>query len=186
MRIFVAINLPADMRRRLESAAEPLREEAFPVRWVAPANVHLTLKFLGEVTEERASAVTAAIDDVVAGVAPFQLIAEGFGAFPSPERPQVVWIGIELSAELRSLQERVERALAELGFPRENRSFHPHLTIGRARKGAARSAFRGLGASMGKLEYHDEFQVRSIDVMKSRLTPSGAIYSVLHSAELLP
>jgi 2'-5' RNA ligase len=186
MRLFIAISLPSAMRERLESAYEPLRDGTYPVRWVSVANIHLTLKFLGEVAEERVAAVSSAVDAVVADREAFQLTATTFGAFPSLARPQVIWIGVDPSPELGVLQGRIERTMEELGFPKEKRKFHPHLTLGRARKGTTRSDFRGLGEMMTKLEYQEEFPVLAVDVICSRLTPTGAVYTVLHSAELNP
>lgn len=168
----------------MERAAERIRARAFPIRWVRPEGVHVTLKFLGEVVEGRVPEVTSAVESGVADLSPFRMEARGFGAFPTPRRPRVVWIGVEPSEALRTLQARVERALETLGFAPEGRPFHPHLTLGRAKAGARAADFRGLAELMEELEYEATFEVRCIDVMRSKLTPRGAIYDVVHSAEL--
>lgn len=183
MRTFVALVPSEAEQRRLADAAAGLRDAGFPIRWVPPENVHLTLKFLGEVAEERVREVCAAVDGAAAGVGPFEMTVSRFGAFPSLRRPQVVWVGVELEATLQSLQESLEEALAALGFPREERAFRPHLTLGRARKRVSSNEFRGLDDLVKHLEYRDAFQIRSLDVMRSRLMPTGAIYDVVHSAE---
>ncbi|NIU74883.1 MAG: RNA 2',3'-cyclic phosphodiesterase, partial [Gammaproteobacteria bacterium] len=131
MRVFVAVNPTDEERARLDEASRPLREAGYPVRWLPPENVHLTLKFLGEVTDEQADEVTAAVAEAVAGLGSFDMTVSGFGAFPSPKRPSVVWAGIEADEALRAVHERVESALESIGFPRETRPFRPHLTIGR-------------------------------------------------------
>jgi 2'-5' RNA ligase len=184
MRIFVAINPTAEVRARLAEAARGLREAGFPVRWVPPENVHLTLKFLGEVPEGRVPEICSAVDSAVAGAGPFEMAVSGFGAFPSLRRPRVVWAGIELSPPLERLQAELERALAAIGFPKEDRPYHPHLTLGRTQKYASASEFEGFAELVGRLEYDDAFHVRAVDVMRSRLMPSGALYDVVHSAGL--
>jgi 2'-5' RNA ligase len=184
MRVFVAINPSAEMRARLAEASRRLREGGYPVRWVPPDNVHVTLKFLGEIADGRVEEVCSAADAAVGEAAAFELAVGGFGAFPTLRRPRVLWTGIGRSEKLEMLHARAEDGLAELGYPREDRAFRPHLTIGRAQKHARPNEFNGLDELVEKLEYDDVFQVRSVDVMRSRLMPSGALYDVIHSAEL--
>lgn len=184
MRVFVAINLDQQEKARLEAAARPLLESPFPVRWVAMRNVHLTLKFLGEVAEDRVPNVCAAVDDAANGFEAFDMAVRGFGAFPTVRRPQVVWAGIEVSPHLSDLQQRVESALEALGFERERRRFHPHLTLGRARKGARPKEFEGFDELVSQLAYADSHRAGAVDVMQSQLKPSGAVHSVIHSASL--
>jgi 2'-5' RNA ligase len=185
MRVFVAINPSEAERARLEERSRPLREAAYPVRWLPPENVHLTLKFLGEVAEEQVGEVTAAVSDAMAGVPAFEMTVSGFGAFPSAKRPGVVWAGIEADDALRDVYERVETALEPLGYPRESRPFRPHLTIGRGAKRAKPAEFRGLAEALAeRSDYRDAFRVRAVETMRSRLMPKGAVYEVLKSAGL--
>jgi 2'-5' RNA ligase len=184
MRVFIAVNPTMEERKRLSVASSGLRDAGFPIRWVPAENVHLTLKFLGEVKEARVNELGSALGDAVDGVGAFEMVVHGFGAFPSPRRPNVVWVGIELNPSLETLQARVESALEKLGYRREERSFHPHLTLGRARKKVSASDFSGLDHLIERLDYDDRFRVSSVEVMCSRLMPSGAIYDVLNSAEL--
>jgi 2'-5' RNA ligase len=181
MRVFVAINLSDEERARLAGAARRLRESDFPVRWVPPQNVHLTLKFLGEVGEDSLAELYSAVDDASSDVASFDMALRGFGAFPSLRRPRVVWAGVEQEATLARLQEKVEAALEAVGYERENRRFHPHLTLGRARKGARAGDFEGFEDLVNRQSYEGRFRVTAVDVMRSRLDPEGAVYSVLHS-----
>ncbi len=184
MRVFVAINLSQQEKGRLEAVARPLWESRFPVRWVPAQNVHLTLKFLGEVEEDRLPDLFAAVGGTAVGIRAFDMAVNGFGAFPSLRRPQVVWAGIEVNPPLSELQERVEAALEALGYERERRRFHPHLTLGRARKHARPNEFKGFDELVGQLVYEDVFHVAAVDVMQSQLKPSGAVYSVIHSVPL--
>lgn len=184
MRVFVAINLSPQEKARLETAARPLVESRFPVRWVDPQSVHLTLKFLGEVDEDRLPELCAAVDSAAAGCKGLDMVVNGFGAFPSLRRPRVVWAGVDDDPLLSGLQERVESALGALGFEPEPRRFHPHLTLGRARKHARPTEFNGFDELLGQLAYEDSFWAAAVDVMESRLKPSGATYSVIHSVRL--
>ncbi|UCF20594.1 MAG: RNA 2',3'-cyclic phosphodiesterase [Gemmatimonadota bacterium] len=184
MRVFVAINPSTEERVRLNEASRSLREAGFPVRWVPPENVHLTLKFLGEVPEGGRAELVAAVDRAVAGVAAFRLRVQGVGAFPTLRRPNVVWVGIESSAPLKGLQSRLEDELWALGFPKETRAFHPHFTVGRSRRGVSAKEFDGLDSLARQIEYEDVFLVAAVEVMRSRLLPGGAVYDVIHRADL--
>jgi 2'-5' RNA ligase len=179
-RLFVAVNPSAEERSRLVEAARPLLESAYPIRWVVPENIHLTLKFLGDVSDERVPEIANAVDQAVLGAEAFDMSLAGFGAFPSSKRPQVVWVGVEANAVLQGLQERIESVLTELRFPRETRAFHPHLTLGRARKRSTAGQFKGLGDLLQGLKYRDAFAVGAVDLMRSRLQPGGAVYDVVH------
>lgn len=184
MRVFVAINLSQPEKTRLETAARPLFESRFPVRWVDAQSVHLTLKFLGEVDDDRPPELSAAVADAATGIEDFSMVVNGFGAFPSVRNPRVVWAGVDVEPHLTDLQERVEAALEALGFERERRRFHPHLTLGRARKHARSNEFKGFDELVSQLAYEDSFRVTAVDVMRSQLKPSGAVYSVIHSVSL--
>ncbi len=182
MRLFIAINLTSEEKGRISQASRDLREAGFPVRWVTKENLHLMLKFLGETGEFRVADLSAVLDDTAMGFAPFDLEVRGFGAFPSPVNPRVVWIGIEPSAPLEKLKLQLETEVGPLGFPTEERPFRPHLTIGRARRDSSRSGFKGIDRLIADLNYEDSFCVAKVDLMSSRLSPSGAEYGVLHSA----
>jgi len=184
VRLFVAVNLPAEMRQAAYSAAAPLREGNLPIRWVASDALHITLKFLGDVEEERARAIGPALGTAVAAAKPFEVTLGGFGAFPDEERPRVVWIGVERHPALELLANDVERALAPLGFDAELRPFQPHLTLGRSRGDARPAALRGLPALAQRAEYDGVLRVESVDLMESRLGPAGATYHVVHRAPL--
>jgi 2'-5' RNA ligase len=184
VRLFVAVNLPEGLRSALWIASQPLRAAGFPVRWVQPDGLHLTLKFLGEVAASREEGLVTAVRSAVDGAKPFSVAIAGVGAFPSAARPRVLWIGCEAAPPLELLQDRVERAFAKIGFPVEGRPFHPHLTLGRARRGAHPRDFVGLDRAAADLSVEGELLVSSVDLMESVLHPSGARYIQRHVAEL--
>lgn len=184
MRIFVAINLPAGERRRIHRQAAPLREKNLPVRWVEPDDFHVTLKFLGNVQREDLDTVKEAVAKAAGGNGPFDAQVGGFGAFPTIRRPRVLWIGVEPSPSLRCLKQDLEWALADAGYQRETRAFHPHLTLGRASEGGGAGAFRGLDDLAATMDYTGSFPVRTLDLMRSRLGPEGPRYSIVSTSRL--
>lgn len=184
MRLFVAINLPAAERRRIDKAVTPLRDQGLPVHWVEPDKFHITLKFLGEVRGDDVAPVEEALAQVAAGNGPFEAQVAGFGAFPTIRRPRVLWIGVEASPSLRCVKQDLEWALAEAGFDREARAFHPHLTLGRASDSGGAGAFRGLDEVAAAMDYAGSFTVKSLDLMRSRPGAEGPRYSIVSSNRL--
>ncbi len=186
MRLFVAINLPADVRRAVWEAAAPLRARGFPIRWVPPESLHLTLKFLGEVAEARAPEIAQGITRAVGDARRFTLPIAGFGAFPTVTRPRVVWVGCDAVPPLELLQHRLEQEMAAVGFAVEGRLFRPHLTLGRAQRDARRGALAAFAAALDPLEFAGEALVESVDLMQSQLSRAGAQYTLRHCAGLQP
>ena len=174
MRLFVALNLPKRERDRIYRASKILRECELPVRWVGPEHFHVTLKFLGEVTDNRMEGVREALQGVAMSTARLNLAVGGFGAFPTIRRPEEIWVGIEPSPALRCLKQDVEWALMACGFERETRAFHPHLTLGRADAQDGAGAFRGLDDKAANLAYQGQVKVRTLDLMRSQLSKGGA------------
>jgi 2'-5' RNA ligase len=177
MRLFIAVNLPTDVRETLWEVAAPLRAARYPVRWVAAESIHLTLKFLGDVDATREAEIASGVAAAAVGAKPFPLPVGGFGAFPSAQRPRVVWAGLEPVPPLELLQHRMEQEMERLGFPTEGRPFHPHLTLGRVKRDARPAALAGLATDLDSLVYETEVSVESVDLMQSTLTPQGARYT---------
>lgn len=184
MRLFVAVDLTDPARERVWRASAPLREESFPVKWVDRERLHLTLKFLGEVDGGRQPELSGALERAVAGFAPLELRLGGVGAFPSLGQPRVLWVGVDGPPDLVALRDAVEEAAAGLGFERESRAFHAHVTLGRARRGASRRAFEGLAEAAEAVELDEACRVEGVELMESVLRPQGARYSVVSSHAL--
>jgi 2'-5' RNA ligase len=189
IRSFVALLLSEPVREAIASAIERLRPLASAVAWVPSPNLHVTLQFLGGQSEERLIAAEAALTAVAARCAPIDVAVHGIGGFPGLERPRILWIGLAQGAlELRGLQAQVADALAAAGFPRDERPWHPHVTIGRVfderrwrrdagpalRTVLARAATTSFGA----------LRVAEVALMRSDLSPSGARYRVLRAVAL--
>ena len=184
MRLFVAVNFPADVRQALWQSAEPLRRRDFPVKWVGADQVHVTLKFLGEVPEERLGELSEGLSGAARAARPFVLPLGGFGAFPSAERARVVWCGCGAVPPLELLHHDVEQATAALGFPVEGRPFRPHVTLGRVRDDARRKDLAGMANVLDALSFTSEVTVQTVDLMQSTLGRNGATYTARHSAPL--
>ena len=185
MRLFIGLNLPKKERQRIHRAARTLRDEDLPVRWVDLDHFHVTLKFLGEVRADRVPQIEEAMSKVAGATPVLSLDLGGFGAFPTIRRPQVIWLGIGASPELRCLKQDLEWALGDCGFEAGTRAFHPHITLGRADDRGGAGAFRGLDDLVAALEFGGEVRVRTIDLMRSHLSKEGARYSVLSGARLV-
>ncbi len=184
MRLFIALNLPQAERERIHEAAAPLREAGYPVRWLDPDRFHLTLKFLGEVRSERVPTVERVVERVAASTGSFEMEVAGFGAFPTIRRPRVLWVGVTPDPALRCLKQDLEWALANHGFERETRAFHPHITLGRVDVPNGAGAFRGLDEEAAGLDYRSRVPVRTVELMRSHLSRKGARYSVVRECEL--
>lgn len=182
MRLFIAINPPEPVRRLIHDGTASLRDADLPARWVNTGQLHLTLKFLGEMREQRLPALKEALLEAATGCPPFELKLEGIGAFPSLRRPRVIWLGVEATLPLRALKHDIEHAFAQLGIDRESRAFHPHFTLGRARDRAEAGEFRALERLARGVEVRGGFEVEAVDLVRSRLGPGGPHYSVEASA----
>jgi 2'-5' RNA ligase len=183
IRCFVAIELPEEAKRGLTKLKKELeRDEHKFVRWVDPGAIHLTLKFLGNVSAKRVSEITEAMGRAAHGVSRFHLEISGLGAFPSLRQARVLWVGIDGDvSKLSRLQENVDSALTALGFPKEERSFVPHLTLARIKQGASPLERRDFGELARASSFEDKYnvEVEAISLMRSQLTPAGAVYTRL-------
>lgn len=159
-----------------------LRPSPAGVKWVDPKGIHLTLKFLGGVQSDRLDKVSVALAGLAGPVEPFSLQLKGLGVFPDARRPRVAWVGLEGDvARLAQLQRSIDSALLPLGFGKEDRPFVPHLTLARLRDDMPPMERQEFGQHFLKAELAPlaPFKVESLNLMKSQLTPKGAIYSVL-------
>ncbi|MEW6727512.1 MAG: RNA 2',3'-cyclic phosphodiesterase [Bacillota bacterium] len=179
MRLFWAVNLPETLKSRLGGLQKELARFCPGVKWVEQENLHLTVKFLGEVQDVLVPDITLKVRESLAGLEPFELLLQGTGTFGRP--PRVIWVGVGGDLEaLRRVWDRVEDALVPAGFPRETRGFKPHLTLGRVREG---HKVHLPGERVG-MDDAAPFAVSSVDLMRSVLTPRGPVYSVLSKVVL--
>ena len=183
VRVFVAVDLPAAVKTQIGQIMGQLKPLGRMIRWVRPQGMHLTLKFLGEIAEERLDSVYQAVQRGVVGISPFSFLLAGLGGFPNLRRPRVIWVGVPRGGEsLKKLQEQVEDRLAECGFPKEKRSFSPHLTIGRVK---SQVGIQPLLDRLSSISFEsEEIAVSAVKVMRSQLRPTGAEYSALKVVNL--
>lgn len=188
IRSFIAIELPDEFRLALARLQERLKSGSRAlVKWVDPQGIHLTLKFLGNISPDMVGRITTALEGAVRGMSPFHLEAGGLGAFPSLKRVRVVWVGIAGEVDrLSRLQRSIESALVPLGFAPESRTFSPHLTLGRLRDQATPEESRNLGQLVATASFETAYavEVASVHLMRSQLTREGAIYSRVGSLKL--
>ncbi len=185
LRTFLAVEINSAVRQRAEQLIDQLRAVRADVKWVEAPNLHLTLKFLGEVATQEIPRVCEAVRQGAAPVAPFELEVRGAGAFPNTRRPRTLWLGVGSGQEeIVTLHDQVEEPLRKLGFRPEHRRHHPHLTVGRIRRG-------GPGvAELGKLlEQHADYlagrlNVAQVVLFSSQLGPGGPTYEALSRAKL--
>lgn len=182
VRCFAALALPDGAREALARATKPFRDRGWPVRWVSPAEAHVTLKFYGEVADERVDAIAESLDFAVDGIGPLPLTLAGFGAFPSPEKPRVFFAAVEAPSALELLQDRIETRAESLDHPGEGTIYHPHVTVGRLREGQ-RVPPKDT-AALFATPLQDAFTVDRVILFRSVPGPGGAKYTPLHEAVL--
>jgi RNA 2',3'-cyclic 3'-phosphodiesterase len=183
MRLFVAVHISEEVRAGLASLQERLRRAQPDVSWVKPANLHITLKFLGETEPKRLERMGPVLAGVAERVAAFSLVVAGAGTFGG-RVPRVIWAGVrEGAAPLEALARAVEDGLARIGFPKEKRGFAAHLTLGRVR--SSRNAESLLGALRNEpSELFGTVVVHRFALMQSELNPSGSVYTELQTFPL--
>ncbi|MEK7328639.1 MAG: RNA 2',3'-cyclic phosphodiesterase [Chloroflexota bacterium] len=190
VRGFIAIELSPALRGRLKNIIAILRQATPPkaVSWVMADNIHLTLKFLGDIPEKDIPPISVALTEAASTVEPFSFSVSGLGCFPNFKRPRVLWAGIEPSSAkaVVGLQAAIEARLTPLGYPPEDRAFSPHLTLGRVRREAhpAEAAKAGEAVrAQSRIELGSAF-VDAVTLMKSDLRPGGPVYTPLFTATL--
>jgi 2'-5' RNA ligase len=179
LRCFVAADVPPSVAAALGSLQEGLKRHRLPVRWVRPANIHLTLKFLGDIRSEDVGRVTEAVTAATAAAAPLALGIRGLGVFPGIKNPRIVWGGLRGdTAALIGLQAAIDSRFEAVGFAREKRPFKAHLTLGRFNGHVDAGRLADVVLAFGDF-MSDPFTVGAVTLFKSDLRPSGAVYSPL-------
>ena len=188
IRAFIAVELPDEVTSGLHRLQAELKSAGHTfVKWVAPGGIHLTLKFLGNVSSKKVAEITRAMEEACHEGASFQLEIGGLGAFPDLKRPRVLWLGIGGDVDkLVALQQRIDAALGPLGFAQERRPFTPHLTLARLREETSPQCRRDFGELVIKttFEFNHTISVSSLSLMRSQLLPGGAAYSRLAEVKL--
>ncbi len=179
MRLFVALEIPSVVRENLSTLLKCLRAVSPQTRWVHPQNLHVTLKFVGEVQEPKVAAIRSAL----AGVRSYQpatLDFRGLGFYPNDKHPRVLWTGIEASPNLKTLAADVDKAMEKLGIPGEKRPFSPHLTLARFEPPRLPEKLRAAIQENGAHEF-GSLRTSQFHLIESKLKSSGAEYTTLES-----
>lgn len=179
IRAFVAAELPSALRESIWEAFAPARQEQRDLRWVALSNLHLTVKFLGQVESARLDELGGAAGKACLLCRPFDVSLRGLGCFPPRGPARVLWIGVQNGrAELELLAAEVDRQLGKRGIARESRPFDAHLTLARRREGQGSGDLSALSFALGAREW-GSFLLSGLSFMESRLRPEGPLYTRL-------
>ena len=185
MRVFIAIQLSTDVKVKLKEALERLRETGADVRCVKPENAHLTLRFLGKITESDAEKIKRAMEKALQGICVFKVSFGGAGAFPKTGAPRVVWTSIREGEEkLCRIRNLLEETLSQAGIERENREYHPHLTLARVKSHRAGDKLASWIESNNNLDL-GSIEVSRVTLMESTLTRNGSKYRPLATVNLV-
>jgi 2'-5' RNA ligase len=188
IRSFIAIDLSPEIHTHLGRVTEQLktRMPGVSVRWVPAKNIHLTIKFLGDVSPSNLEIVKKLLEAETSKYSPFEFSVGGMGAFPSVRRPRVIWIGVEAPAEMKALHRGVEAEAARLGYAAEKRKFSPHLTLGRVSRNARSGDIRQISDVLNDhtVGFLGATRVEAVHLYRSDLKPGGAVYTQLFSAPL--
>jgi 2'-5' RNA ligase len=200
LRTFIAIDVPPAVLDTITRIQNRFKSLGLNASWVNPGNMHLTLKFLGETDPDRIPGIQNKLTEALAPFSPFRLSLDSAGVFPNTKHPRVLWVGLkDEEGTLETLQTAIEKALESAGFPREQRSFSPHLTLARIKSPLGIRSPKGIKSPKGKKKLKDEldavnqegidphpFDVGEIKLYESQLTPKGSIYTVLANFKLNP
>ena len=176
IRTFICFEIPDSIKSRINKLQETLRKIDAQVSWSKPSNIHLTVKFLGNVESSRIERVSKALERSASGISPFEIEIGGVGCFPSPRSPRVLWVGVStIPDQLRQLHANIDEQLEREGFERETRKFSPHLTLGRIR--APHNSAKVAEALITTGFAAEAFIANDLILMRSDLKPAGSIYT---------
>jgi 2'-5' RNA ligase len=187
LRAFIAVELPLEIRQTVCAATSTLRNEIGAlVRWVPIENMHLTLKFLGDVSPPNVELLSQMLRAEMDLFNCFDLRLNGLGSFPNLKRPRVLYIGIQAPAALEALQRGIESGSSRLGYGSEERGFSPHLTIGRVKQNVTATEQQAIRHALENTQIDSlgTARVNSVELFKSDLKPTGSVYTRLYSASL--
>ena len=186
VRAFIAIPLSDEIHKHLDEVSGQLSNRLGDnvIRWVRSKNIHLTLKFLGDVPGADIVLIKQILDDAAIQIDAFEFEVGGLGAFPSNQRARVIWIGVQAPVQLLELQKSIDLKTAALGYASEERNFSPHLTLGRVSKNSTVEDMRRIGQILQEIKVNKlgTNRVETVHLYKSDLQPGGSVYTVLHQA----
>jgi 2'-5' RNA ligase len=189
IRAFIAIDLSPEIHQRLKEVLDNYREQLIkiPIRWVVVTNIHLTLKFLGDVSLSNLNLLTDMIQAEVSSHHQFEISVGGSGAYPNNRQPRVIWVGVEAPQELVAILNGIENATARLGYAREERAFSPHLTLGRVSRNATSHDVKAISQTLDqtRVGFLGATCVEKIHLYRSDLRPTGAVYTQIFSSVLI-
>jgi RNA 2',3'-cyclic 3'-phosphodiesterase len=185
LRAFIAVEIPAEIQRLIQQGTASL-QNALPkplVRWVETKNLHLTLKFLGDVSAENLEKLAGVIELELVTQPVFKMSVAGLGVFPGYHQPRIIWVGLEAPKVLSSLQQSVEASAVRLAFLPEERPFSPHLTIGRVRQGSTQADRLKIREALEAATFTSigPFDVKAVTIFRSDLRPTGPVYTSLYA-----
>jgi len=189
IRAFIAIDLSPEIQKSLDEVVKNYRAQLphIPIRWVTASNIHLTLKFLGDVSLSNLNLLTEMIQKEISTHHQFDISVGGSGAFPNIRQPRVVWVGVEAPAELTAIQTGIEMTTARLGYSREERAFSPHLTLGRVSRNITAQDVKVISKILESVRvgFLGATCVEKVHLYRSDLQPTGAVYTQIFSSSLI-
>ena len=188
MRIFIAVELPAKSREKIDTIINYFKTQLpnQSLKWVGAENLHVTVKFIGEIPEVALSKVKTIIDEVLNNQPEFSISIEGLGMFPNSNNPRVIWLGITGGDPLVSIHRQLNQSLAQIGVKPDPRPLSPHLTIARVRQGIDRSTLSTIGNTLAefKVDLLGSIMVDHITLFQSIIKPTGPHYKALYHRPL--
>jgi 2'-5' RNA ligase len=189
IRAFIAIDLSQDIQNQLDEVVNKYKSQLthIPIRWVAAANIHLTLKFLGDVSLSNLNLLTDMIQAEISSHHQFDISVGGSGAFPNIHQPRIIWVGVEAPPELTAIQNGIEATTGRLGYAQEERAFSPHLTLGRVSRNATSLDVKAISKALEsiKVGFLGATCVEKVHLYRSDLQSTGAVYTQIFSSSLI-
>ncbi len=183
-RLFIAAEIPDELKDSLQEKTASIRDRSRGIRWVKPQGIHLTFQFLGDTPVTKIEKLSKALTEACSECQSFEVHFGPVGCFPNARRARVLWVGLRFEQpEMDKLQERIIRATSKLGFKKENRKFHPHLTLGRVKNPSQAMNYVSEFLELKEIET-PHFSIDKVVLYRSVLKPAGAEYHVVHSSNL--
>jgi 2'-5' RNA ligase len=189
IRAFIAIDLSTDIQQRLDDVVQNYKTQLadIPIRWLAASNIHLTLKFLGDVSVSNLKILTEMIQAEISSHHQFEISVGGSGAFPNIRQPRIIWVGVEAPTELTAIKNGIEATTGRLGYTREERAFSPHLTLGRVSRNITSLEVKVITKVLEttRVGFLGATCIEKVHLYRSDLQPSGAVYTQIFSSSLI-